>query len=117
MDRDATTRDQIKAIYYLHQDRYGYRRITATLRGQGSLINYKPVQRLMEELKLKSLVHSMKYRSHRWQLGRIAPNLIHRNFEAPQPNEKRVTAVTEFKVDGKKRYLSSVMDLFDSEIP
>lgn len=51
---NAVTRDQVKAIYDLHKGRYGYRRITATLRRQGNVINHKTVQRLMEELQLKS---------------------------------------------------------------
>ena len=54
VDKYAATRDQVKAIYDLHKGRYGYRRITAPLRRQGNVINYKTVQRLMEELQLKS---------------------------------------------------------------
>jgi transposase InsO family protein len=115
-DRYATTKDQIKAIYDKHKGRYGYRRITATLRRQGSVINHKTVQRLMQELQLKSLVRIKKYRSYRGQVGKVAPNLIERNFDASRPNEKWVTDVTEFKVDGQKLYLSPVMDLFNGEI-
>ena len=116
MDKYAAIKDQIKAIYDLHKGRYGYRRITATLRKQGNLINHKTVQRLMEELQLKSLVRLKKYRSYRGQVGQVAPNLLERNFNASSPNEKWVTDVTEFKVDGKKLYLSPVMDLFNGEI-
>ena len=116
VDKYAATKDQIKAIYDLHKGRYGYRRITATLRKQGNLINHKAVQRLMEELQLKSLVRLKKYRSYRGQVGQVAPNLLERNFNASSPNEKWVTDVTEFKVDGKKLYLSPVMDLFNGEI-
>lgn len=116
VDKYAATKDQIKAIYDLHKGRYGYRRITSTLRRQGNVINHKSVQRLMEELKLKSLVRLKKYKSYRGQVGKIAPNLIERDFDALRPNEKWVTDVTEFKVDGKKLYLSPIMDLFNGEI-
>ena len=116
VDKYAATRDQIKAIYDLHKGRYGYRRITATLRRQGDVINHKTVQRLMEELQLKSLVRLKKYRSYRGQVGQVAPNLLERDFDASSPNEKWVTDVTEFKVDGKKLYLSPIMDLFNGEI-
>ena len=116
VDKYAAIKDQIKAIYDLHKGRYGYRRITATLRKQGNLINHKTVQRLMEELQLKSLVRLKKYRSYRGQVGQVAPNLLERNFNASSPNEKWVTDITEFKVDGKKLYLSPVMDLFNGEI-
>lgn len=116
VDKYAAIKDQIKAIYEQHKGRYGYRRITASLRRQGSVINHKTVQRLMEELQLKSLVRVKKYRSYRGQVGQVAPNLIDRNFDAARPNEKWVTDVTEFKVDGQKLYLSPVMDLFNGEI-
>ena len=116
VDKYAATRDQIKAIYDLHKGRYGYRRITATLRRQGNVINHKTVQRLMEELQLKSLVRLKKYRSYRGQVGQVAPNLLERDFDASSPNVKWVTDVTEFKVDGNKLYLSPVMDLFNGEI-
>lgn len=116
VDKYAATRDQIKAIYDLHKGRYGYRRITATLRRQGNVINHKTVQRLMQELQLKSLVRLKKYRSYRGQVGQVAPNLLERDFDASSPNEKWVTDVTKFKVDGKKLYLSPVMDLFNGEI-
>lgn len=116
VDKYASAKNQIKAIYDQHKGRYGYRRITATLRRQGGVINHKTVQRLMGELQLKSLIRVKKYRSYRGQLGRIAPNLLERDFHASQPNEKWVTDVTEFKVDGGKLYLSPVMDLFNGEI-
>ena len=115
-DKYAATKDQIKAIYDEHKGRYGYRCITQTLRRQGTVINHKTVQRLMDELQMKSIVRLKKYRSYRGQVGKVAPNLLERNFEASQPNEKWVTDVTEFKVDGKKLYLSPVMDLYNGEI-
>ncbi len=116
VDKYAAIKDQIKALFERHKGRYGYRRITAALRRQGSAINHKTVQRLMEELQLKSLVRVKKYRSYRGQVGQVAPNLINRDFDATRPNEKWVTDVTEFKVDGQKLYLSPVMDLFNGEI-
>ena len=115
-DKYAATKDRIKSIYEQHKGRYGYRRITATLRRQGTVINHKTVQRLMDELQLKSLVRLKKYRSYRGQIGKVAPNLLERNFSASRPNQKWVTDVTEFKVDGKKLYLSPVVDLFNGEI-
>ena len=65
---------------------------------------------------MKSIVQLKKYRSYRGQVEKVAPNLLERNFEASQPNEKWVTDVAEFKVDGKKLYLSPVMDLYNGEI-
>lgn len=107
---------KIKAIYHQHKGRYGYRRITAELRNLGECINHKKVQRLMQLVGLKSVVRVKKYRSYRGHEGRIAPNVLQRDFESEQPNKKWVTDITEFNVAGEKLYLSPVMDLFNREI-
>ena len=57
-----------------------------------------------------------KYRSYKGKVGKIAPNILKRNFEKTRPNEKWVTDVTEFKLFGEKLYLSPVLDLFNGEI-
>lgn len=48
--------------------------------------------------------------------GRIAPNILKRNFKASVPNQKWATDITEFNVSGKKLYLSPIIDLFNGEI-
>ncbi len=83
---------------------------------QGHKINHKKVQRIMKELGLKSLVRMKKYRSYKGQVGKIAPNILERNFKAEKPNEKWVTDITEFKLCGEKLYLSPMLDLFNGEI-
>jgi putative transposase len=115
-DKYQALKEHIKAIYYSHKGRYGYRRVCAALRQQGQTINHKTVQRLMGELGLKSLVKIKRYQSYKGEAGRTAPNRLKRQFHAAQPNEKWVTDVTEFKVAGEKLYLSPVMDLFNGEI-
>lgn len=109
-------KSMISTIYHDHKGRYGYRRITLELRNQGFLINHKTVQRLMKELGLKSLVRMKKYRSYKGNVGKIAPNILKRDFVATKPNVKWVTDVTEFHLFGEKLYLSPVLDLFNGEI-
>jgi putative transposase len=70
----------------------------------------------MREMQLKSLVRIKKYRSYRGEMGRIAPNILNRNFKADGPDKKWATDVTEFNVKGKKLYLSPIIDLFNQEI-
>ena len=106
----------IRAIYHKHKGRYGYRRITCTLRAMGMVINHKRVQRLMGELGLKSRVRPKRYKSYKGQVGEVAENILNRAFTAEKPNQKWVTDVTEFKVGGQKVYLSPVIDLFNQEI-
>ncbi|MCO0808285.1 IS3 family transposase, partial [Lactobacillus helveticus] len=43
-------------------------------------------------------------------IGKIAPNLIHRDFFAPMPNMKWHTDITEFRLNGEKLYLSPILD-------
>lgn len=114
-DRYAGLKSSIRAVYERHKGRYGYRRITAELRQAGQVVNHKTIQRLMNNLGLKSLVRPKKYRSYRCELA-SAPNVLNRQFDAAQPNEKWVTDVTEFSVRGAKLYLSPVMDLYNGEI-
>ena len=64
------------------------------------------VQRLMKEFGLVCRVRVKKYRSYKGEVGKIAPNLLHRDFHAEKPNQKWVTDVTEFSLFGEKLYLS-----------
>lgn len=115
-DKYEQVKIQINKVYHAHKGRFGYRRITLQLKRVGMAINHKTVFRLMGEMRLKSLIRIKKYRSYRGKLGKIAPNILNRNFKANQPMQKWATDVTEFKVKGKKLYLSPIIDLFNQEI-
>lgn len=115
-DRYAELKARIRLIYERHKGRYGYRRITVTLRQAGTAVNHKTVQRLMRVLGLKSLVRRRKYRAYRGGLNTAVPNILNRQFQADRPHQKWVTDVTEFNVGGNKLYLSPVMDLYNGEI-
>jgi transposase InsO family protein len=109
-------RGRIRAIYDENQGRYGYRRITLELANQGEAINHKRVQRLMAELGLQSRVRIKRYRAFKGAANVVVSNDLGRQFEAQTPNQKWVTDVTEFKVQGMKLYLSPIMDLYNGEI-
>lgn len=109
-------KDEIIAIYHENQGRYGYRRITQELHNRNYYINHKTVQRLMKELHLKCMVRVKKYRSYKGKVGKIAPNLLQRNFKADKPNQKWATDITEFAMFGKKIYLSPILDMYNGEI-
>ncbi|OXM83248.1 IS3 family transposase [Paenibacillus rigui] len=115
-DKDAALKARITAIYHEHKGRYGYRRITDVLHNEDERVNHKKVQRIMQELGLKSVVRMKKYRSYKGNVGKIAPNILERNFIASKPNEKWVTDITEFKLFGEKLYLSPMLDLFNGEV-
>lgn len=115
-DKYHDLKHKIKELYDRHKGRYGYHRITLALRNLGLVVNHKCVQRLMQLMGLKSCIRVVKYRSYKGQVGRVAANILQRQFSAEKPNQKWVTDVTEFNVAGEKLYLSPVMDLFNGEI-
>ena len=115
-DKYALAREEISNIFNENRGRYGYRRITLELHNRGYVINHKTVQRLMREGKLVCRVRMKKYRSYKGEIGKIAPNLLERDFFTKAPNQKWVTDVTEFNLFGKKLYLSPILDLYSQDI-
>lgn len=79
-------------------------------------VNHKKVQKLMRQLGVVCRVRMKKYRSYKGEVGKIAPNLLERNFAAESPNEKWVTDVTEFSLFGEKLYLSTILDLHSRDL-
>jgi len=57
-----------------------------------------------------------KYRSYKVTVGKIAENILNRDFNADKPFEKLVTDIAEFNICNNKVYLSPVLDLFNREI-
>ena len=87
------------------------------MRSKGYTINHKTVQKLMKTLGLKGKQRkNEKYHSYKGEVGKIADNLLKRDFKAEKPFEKLTTDVTQFKVGEEKVYLSPVMDLYNREI-
>ena len=115
-DKYVSVKEEITTIFHENKGRYGYRRITTVLRSRGFLVNHKTVQRLMKELGLICRIRMKKYRSYKGNVGKIAPNLLNRNFYADKPNQKWVTDVTEFSLCGEKLYLSPILDLHSSDL-
>ena len=70
----------------------------------------------MKQLGLVCRVRMKKYRSCRGEVGKVAPNLLKRDFYAEKPNQKWVTDVTEFHLFGKKLYLSPILDLCSRDL-
>lgn len=107
----------VKRILEKNHGRYGHRRVHTELVKQGWTIAKKTVLKLMRSLRLVCKVRRKKrYSSYKGDQGRVAPNVLNREFQSDGPNQKWVTDVTEFSVGGQKLYLSPIMDLFDRQI-
>jgi transposase InsO family protein len=97
---------------------YGYRRmmmnINSTLDKQ---YNHKRIYRLMKSVNMKSVIRKKKKKYVPSTPQITAENILNREFYADKPNQKWLTDVTEFKLtDGKKAYLSAILDLGDKSI-
>ncbi|WP_262105832.1 IS3 family transposase [Arthrobacter sp. Marseille-P9274] len=116
-DPKEAVKSAATTIFTKNHGRYGHRRIHTELTRQGWTVAKKTVLKLMRSLQLVCKVRQRKrYNSYQGEQGKTAPNLLNRDFDADAPNQKWVTDVTEFRVDGRKLYLSPVMDLFDRQI-
>ena len=109
-------RRRIRDIYAEHRGRYGYRRITAKLRNDGVEINHKTVQKLMARMELRAKRRKRHYHSYKGTIGKVAPNMLQRDFRAARPNQKWATDVTQVSIHDRKLYLSPILDMFNGEI-
>ena len=104
-DKYDSEKREILEIYGVNKCRYGYRRICAALNAKGYTINHKTVLKLMKVLNLRGKQRKNgKYHSYKGTVGKVADNLLKRNFHADKPFEKLTTDVTEFKVGDEKVY-------------
>lgn len=114
-------REDLKAaitrVFHDAHGRYGHRRVHHVLVQDGWQVAKKTVLALMRELGLFCHVRRRRpYASWRGRVGRVADNVLDRDFTATAPNRKWVTDVTEFRVGEQRLYLSPVMDLFDHQV-
>lgn len=115
-DKHASLCKQIECVYRKHKGRYGYRRVWQTLRVDGLTINRKTVARLMRKMSLFGITPKRHYRSYKGDVGKIAPNVLNRNFAAAGPYEKLTTDISQFVIGDRKLYLSPVLDMWNGEI-
>ena len=108
--------EAIRKIFDKHKGRYGVRRIYHELQNTGFKVNHKKVQRLMKKMDLKGKRPKEKYHSYKGEVGKIADNIINRNFKASKPDEKWTTDVSQFNLPFDKCYLSPILDMYTNEI-
>ena len=118
LDGYDNLRKDINHIYRKHYGRYGYRRITIELNeDDGIVVNHKTVQKLMCQMGLKAKrKKAAKYRSYKGNIGKVAPNIINRDFHSDKPNQKWTIDVTEVKIHDRKTYLSPILDMYYGKI-
>ena len=85
-DKNVNKKELIASIFQEHKEQYGYRRVTVEMRNRGVIINHKTVKRLIDDMGLKSKIKMVRYRSYKGEVGKIALNIINRDFVAEAPN-------------------------------
>ena len=115
-DKYTVEKKRICEIFHDSKGRYGYRRVTMQLHNEGFPINHKTVERLMRNLGLKCQIRQKRYRSYKGTAGKIAPNILNRDFKADRPCQKLVTDVSQIAIGNTKSFLSPVLDLFNGEV-
>lgn len=114
--------EAIQHLYTQVDGIYGYRRITMTINRQREReglekVNKKRIYRLMQICGLQAVIRRRPKKYRKVKPDYVAENVLAREFTAEKPNQKWYTDVTEFKYgNGKKAYLSAVIDLYDKSI-
>lgn len=97
-------------LYTEVQGIFGYRRMKLNVNKKlKKKYNHKRIYRLMKSVNMKAVIRKKKknYKPSTPQI--TAENVLNREFNADQPNQKWLSDVTEFKLtDGTKAYLSEV---------
>ena len=114
--RNVELTEEIKAIFIQHKCRYGVRRVHRELLNRGYNVNHKRVQRIMHNLGLCGKRPKEKYHSYKGEVGRIAPNIIDRDFSTTAPLQKWTTDVSQFSFSWGKCYLSPILDMHTNEV-
>lgn len=97
----------------------GYRRMTLWINKRNQTnYNKKRIRRLMKMMGISSVIRRKRKGYIKVRPEVTAENVLNRQFEAENPNDKWLTDVTEFKVIGThiKLYLSAILDLYDTSI-
>ena len=116
-DKYAEVRKTIERVFNESGKSYGYRRIYAILKKEGTRISEKVIRRIMhEDLLAIQVVKKRKYSSYKGEISPAVDNVINRDFHADKPNEKWLTDITEFHLPAGKVYLSPMIDCFDGMV-
>jgi transposase InsO family protein len=114
--RNQKLMDEIKELFEHHKHRYGVRRIHKELVHRGHNVNHKRVQRLMHNMGLMGKRPKEKYHSYKGEVGKVADNIIARDFSTTAPLQKWTTDVSQFNFSWGKCYLSPILDMNTNEI-
>lgn len=115
-NKDRLIGDLVEQIFNESKQKYGYIRVTQEINNRGYRINKKKVARIMRERNLSTIPKTRQYHSYKGQIGKIAPNILERDFTTTGPYQKLGTDITQFITQYGKLYLSPIIDFHTREI-
>ena len=115
-ERNAELSSEISTIFNENRKRYGVRRVHHELLNRGFQVNHKRVQRIMNRLALFGKRPKEKYHSYKGDVGKVADNIINRDFSTEKPLQKWTTDVSQFNLPWGKCYISPILDMNTNEI-
>ena len=115
-ERNANLSSEITNIFNENKERYGVRRVHHELLNRGFKVNHKRVQRIMNQLSLKGKRPKEKYHSYKGDVGKVADNIINRDFSTEKPLQKWTTDVSQFNLPWGKCYISPILDMNTNEV-
>lgn len=74
--------------------------------------------RLLNVLSKKFRTKTAKFNSYQGTKGKVADNIVNRDFERDKPNELFLSDITEFRIHKtqERLYLSPILDAFNGEV-
>lgn len=118
IDKDYEDYLLIKEIFDKSKGTYGYRRIEEGLMLEYGLIaNHKKIQRIMRKYYLKpQYTRRIKSTTYKRIEDNVMPNIVKRKFNPTAQNMIWTTDITYLIWNGKRAYLSTILDLYDRKI-
>lgn len=118
VDKDYDEYLLIKEIFDNSKGTYGYRRIEkGLLQEWGLIMNHKKIQRIMKKYNLRpKYTRKTKNNAYKRIEENVKPNIVNRHFNTDAPNKIWTTDITYLIFNGKRAYLSTILDLYDRKI-
>lgn len=81
-------------------------------------MNHKKVQRIMKKYDLRPQYtrKAKNSKSYKRIEENVKPNIVNRHFNTDKPNKIWTTDITYLILNGKRAYLSTILDLYDRKI-
>lgn len=127
LNKEPSQRDQeneiilelLKETHQVFKGLYGSYRLRMAIQPQLTFkVNHKRIERLMRVNNIQSVFRKKKKNNSNKTVKpeEVSENILSRDFNATQPNQKWVTDITEIKEPGwsTKLYISSILDLYDN---